>query len=65
MKIKLLFQGDSITDAGRNRSDYHDLGHGYPKYAAKYIAERFPDIAAATEQIVKGDIEGAMSRYSK
>ena len=28
------------------------------------IAERFPDIAAATEQIVKGDIEGAMSRYS-
>lgn len=29
------------------------------------IAERFPDIAAATEQIVKGDIEGAMSRYSK
>ena len=44
MKIKLLFQGDSITDAGRNRSDYHDLGHGYPKYAAKYIAERFPDV---------------------
>lgn len=44
MKIKLLFQGDSITDAGRNREDYHDLGYGYPKYAATYLAERFTDV---------------------
>ncbi len=44
MKIKLLFQGDSITDAGRNREDYHDLGGGYPKFAAKYLAERFPEV---------------------
>lgn len=43
-KIKLLFQGDSITDAGRNRDNYHDLGQGYPKYAAKYLAEKYPDI---------------------
>lgn len=43
-KIKLLFQGDSITDAGRNREDYHDLGRGYPKYAAKYLKEKYPDI---------------------
>jgi len=44
MKIKLLFQGDSITDAGRNREDYHDLGGGYPKFAAKYLEERFPEV---------------------
>ena len=25
-KIKLLFQGDSITDACRDKSDYHNLG---------------------------------------
>lgn len=37
--MKILFQGDSITDAGRDRRNYHDLGYGYPKYAAKYIAE--------------------------
>ena len=43
-KIKLLFQGDSITDAGRDYNDYHDLGAGYPKYAAKYLAEKYPDI---------------------
>jgi len=44
MKImKILFQGDSITDAGRDRNNYHDLGRGYPKYAAEYIKEMFPE----------------------
>ena len=44
MKIKLLFQGDSITDADRNRDDYHNLGNGYPKYAAEYISKAYPDV---------------------
>lgn len=43
-KIKLLFQGDSITDAGRNREDYHELGQGYPKYAAEILAKKYPEI---------------------
>ncbi len=42
--IKLLFQGDSITDCGRDRSNMHDLGHGYPYYAAKALTEKYPDI---------------------
>lgn len=41
--MKILFQGDSITDADRNRDDSHELGFGYPKYAAKLIRERFPE----------------------
>lgn len=41
--MKILFQGDSITDADRNRADYHDLGKGYPYYAAKLIKENNPD----------------------
>ncbi|MCR5522514.1 MAG: GDSL family lipase [Clostridia bacterium] len=41
--MKILFQGDSITDAGRDRSDFHNLGSGYPFYAAKYIKERHPE----------------------
>lgn len=44
-KIKLLFQGDSITDAGRNRNDYHNLGEGYPKYAAEYIKKKYSNVA--------------------
>ncbi len=42
--MKILFQGDSITDAGRDRSDCHNLGEGYPFYAAQYIKEDNPDI---------------------
>ena len=41
--MKILFQGDSITDAGRDRANIHDLGHGYPLYTAKVIREAFPD----------------------
>ena len=41
--MKILFQGDSITDAGRDKRNYHELGAGYPKFAAEYIKEAFPD----------------------
>lgn len=44
-KIKLLFQGDSITDACRDKSDYHNLGEGYPKYAAECLKEKYSGIA--------------------
>lgn len=43
-KIKLLFQGDSITDWYRNREDYHDLGKGYAKFAAKMLEEKYPNV---------------------
>lgn len=43
-KVKLLFQGDSITDAGRDRSDPHNLGTGYPKYAAELLRDACPDV---------------------
>lgn len=42
--MKILFQGDSITDAGRNREDSHDMGPGYPSFAAAKIKEANPDI---------------------
>ena len=41
--MKILFQGDSITDAGRDKRNYHDMGNGYPKYASQQLAEIFPD----------------------
>lgn len=43
-KIKLLFQGDSITDAGRDRSDIHNLGTGYVPVAAHLLREKYPDV---------------------
>ncbi len=43
-KVLWVFQGDSITDAGRDRRNYHDMGNGYPKYAAEHIKTEHPDI---------------------
>ncbi len=42
--MKILFQGDSITDAGRDKRNFHDLGPGYPFYAAELIKENYPDV---------------------
>ncbi len=41
--MRILFQGDSITDCGRNYADSKNLGDGYPRYAAKRIQELFPE----------------------
>ncbi len=42
--MKILFQGDSVTDAGRDRSNPSDMGLGYPKYASAMLEDAFPDI---------------------
>ena len=41
--MKILFLGDSITAAGRDNRNYHNLGTGYPKYAAEHIRATFPN----------------------
>ena len=43
-KIRILFQGDSITDAGRDRRNYYNLGNGYPSVAAPLIREAHPEL---------------------
>ncbi len=42
--MKILFQGDSVTDAGRNREDIHHLGYGYAVRTAPLIQAAFPDV---------------------
>ena len=42
--MKIVFQGDSVTDAGRDRNDCHNLGNGYPKFAAEYITAAHPGV---------------------
>ena len=39
-----MFQGDSVTDTGRDRSQSSDMGFGYPKYASAMIEDAFSDI---------------------
>ena len=42
--MKILFQGDSITDAGRDKRNYHDMGWGYPRYASELVAAAHPEL---------------------
>lgn len=40
---RVLFQGDSITDCGRNREDLNSLGQGYASMVAGQLSLRHPD----------------------
>ncbi|MBN1877338.1 MAG: SGNH/GDSL hydrolase family protein [Anaerolineae bacterium] len=39
----VLFQGDSITDAGHSRSNDDDLGHGYAAMVAAWFSAMYPE----------------------
>lgn len=39
----VLFQGDSITDAGRSRENDADLGRGYAAMVAAWFSARYPE----------------------
>ena len=53
----ILFQGDSITDAGRDKRNYHDVGPGYPKYATEILVANHPEIDFEfTDRSPKGDV---------
>ncbi len=39
----ILFQGDSITDCGRERSDPEHLGWGYARMAANWLNALYPE----------------------
>jgi len=40
----ILFQGDSITDADRNRWETHDLGTGYVMMVAEQFSAKHPEV---------------------
>lgn len=39
----VLFQGDSVTDAGRSRTNDNELGNGYPKMIAALFSAKYPE----------------------
>ncbi len=40
---RILFQGDSITDMGRDRSKFNGIGTGYPFLVRAYLGEKYPN----------------------
>ncbi len=43
----VLFQGDSITDAGRNRETGADLGYGYASMTAAWFSALHPELGVS------------------
>ena len=53
---RILFQGDSITDAGRNREDFYSLGHGYALLSAASLAADCPGEYEYVNRGIGGDL---------
>ena len=41
--MKILFHGDSVTDAGRTSVNSENLGRGYPLFVAGTLRSQYPD----------------------
>ncbi len=51
----ILFQGDSITDCGRDRNDPASLGEGYAMLVARALEEKYPGQFTFVNRGVSGD----------
>ena len=56
MPKRILFQGDSITDAGRNKEDFYSLGYGYPLLVSAYLTAEYPGAYEYVNRGVGGDL---------
>ncbi len=62
--MRILFQGDSITDAGRNKDDAGDLGHGYAAYVAETLSRTCPGRYSFYNRGFNGNtVGGVADRY--
>ncbi|MEG0770324.1 MAG: GDSL-type esterase/lipase family protein [Clostridia bacterium] len=61
----VLFQGDSITDTGRDREDITSLGNGYPKYVKAIYDGMFPynKVNFINKGIANDGLSHLLSRY--
>jgi lysophospholipase L1-like esterase len=64
---KILFIGDSITDAERRERPYAPLGQGYVHYAANFLVARHPELDLVIENRgISGDTTREMkARWQK
>ena len=53
--IRILFQGDSITDAGRNRENERALGTGYPNLVAAELGFDAPGACLFLNRAISGN----------
>ncbi len=53
--IKFVFQGDSITDAGRDRDNIASFGVGYPNLVASELMHKYPGKYEFINEGISGD----------
>ena len=63
--MKILFQGDSVTDNGRNREDLYDLGVGYPKYIAQALNNKYENITVINKGISGDRTQDLVRRWKE
>lgn len=64
--MRLLFQGDSVTDAGRkNHEDPHDLGAGYVRLLASELTFYNPDYEVLNTGIFSNRVPHLLARWKK
>ena len=56
MKKRILFQGDSITDAGRNREDFYSTGYGYAHLVTASLGADNPGKYEFVNRGIGGDL---------
>ena len=52
---RILFQGDSITDCGRNRNEFYGMGNGYANLVKASLGTDFPGEYEFINRGVSGD----------
>ncbi len=52
---RILFQGDSITDCGRDRNDFYGMGDGYAELVKASLEREFPNEYEFINRGVSGD----------
>ena len=55
MAKRILFQGDSITDCGRNRNEFYGMGNGYANLVKASLGTDFPGEYEFINRGVSGD----------
>ncbi len=62
-RATVLFQGDSVTDAGRDRTASADLGHGYAALAAEALRAAHPGVTVLNRGVSGNRVADLRGRW--
>ena len=64
--MRILFQGDSVTDTGRNKEDSTSLGMGYPALVASQLGFDYPNEYEFVNRGISGNrVSDLLARFKR